>query len=76
MRIRVTIDPGVLAASDTEARAAGLSRSAWSERVGRGAAVRSSFDRFNPPGGVEGFPVEMRDRISAVGAYWDSMQTR
>lgn len=74
--ISVTIDPAVLTAIDTEARAAGLSRSAWLEKVSREAAVRSQFERFDPPGGVEEFPAEMRDRVSAVRAYWDSPQAR
>ena len=76
MRISLTIDPGVLTTIDTEAHAAGLSRSAWVEKVSREAAVRSQFERFNPPGGVEEFPSEMRDRVRAALAYWDSPQAR
>lgn len=76
MRISLTMDPEVLAAVDGEARAAGMSRSAWLEKVSREAAVRSQFDRFHPPGGVEEFPTEMADLARAARAYWNSADAK
>jgi hypothetical protein len=69
-RISLTIAPDVLAAVDTEAQTAGLSRSAWVEKVSREAAIRAQFERFAPPGGVEEFPAEMADRVKGVLALW------
>lgn len=76
MRISLTIDPDVLAVIDTEARTSGLSRSAWLEKVSREAAVRSQFEQFDPPGGVENFPPDMARRVRAAWAFWDSAEAR
>lgn len=75
-RISLTIDPDVLAAVDAEAREANLSRSAWLEKVGREAALRSQFERFTPPGGSEEFPTEALDRARAVRAFWNGPEAR
>lgn len=71
-RISLTIDPEVLAAVDGEAHAAGMSRSAWLEKVSREAAIRSQFDRFDPPGGVEEFDTERLGLTRAALEYWNS----
>lgn len=75
-RISLTIDPDVLSSIDTEAQAAGVSRSAWLERVGREAAVRARFERFNPAGDAEEFPEEMTERVRAVRTFWNGPEAR
>lgn len=68
--------PEVPAGVDGEARAAGMSRSAWLEKVSSEAAVQSQFDGFDPPGGVEEFPTEMADLARAALAYWNSADVK
>lgn len=69
-RISITVDPAVLAEIDQSAQSAGMSRSAWMEKVGHEAHLRAWIASYQPPGGVEQLPAEQLDRLAAVRQVW------
>lgn len=70
LRFSITMDPGVLDEADQEARAAGMSRSEWLEKIVHEAHIRAMLDRYHPPGGVEETPPEVAERARAVREWW------
>lgn len=69
-RISITVDPAVLGEIDQAATAAGLSRSAWVEKVSHEAHLRAWISSYHPSGGVEELPPEQLDRLRAVRKHW------
>jgi Ribbon-helix-helix protein, copG family len=75
-RISITVDPGVLGEIDREAAAAGMSRSAWVEKISHEAHLRAWIASYRPPGGVEELPSEQLDRLHAVREQWAGKDAR
>jgi hypothetical protein len=71
-RISITVDPDVLGEIDQDAAGAGLSRSAWLEKVSHEAHLRAWIASYTPPGGagVEVIPVDQLERMRAVREQW------
>jgi hypothetical protein len=76
MRISITIDPGVLGEIDRAATSAGLSRSAWMEKVSHEAHLREWIASYRPEGGVEQLPPEQLERLRAVREQWNGQDAR
>ena len=55
---------------DRAAAAAGLSRSAWVEKVSHEAHLRDWIGRYQPPDGTEELPPDQVDRLRAVREHW------
>jgi len=75
-RISITLDPGVLHEIDQDAARAGMSRSAWLEKVGHEAHLRAWIASYTPPGGVEEIPADQLDRMRAVRDQWAAQDAR
>jgi len=75
-RISITVDPAVLGEIDQAAAAAGLSRSAWVEKISHEAHLRAWIAGYQPPGGVEELPPEQLDRLHAVREHWAGQDAR
>jgi hypothetical protein len=75
-RISITVDAAVLAEIDRSAADAGLSRSAWMEKVSHEAHLRAWIARYQPAGGVEELPPEQLDRLHAVREQWAREDSR
>jgi len=75
-RISITVDPGVLEEIDRGAAGAGLSRSAWLEKLGHEAHLRAWIASYQPPGGVEEIPPDQLERMRAVREQWAGRDAR
>jgi hypothetical protein len=75
-RISVTIAPAVLGEIDHDAAAAGMSRSAWLEKVGHEAHLRAWIAGYQPPGGAEELPPQQLDRLQAAREQWTRPDAR
>jgi hypothetical protein len=76
VRISITVDPGVLDEIDRGAAGAGLSRSAWLEKLGHEAHLRAWIASYQPPAGVEQIPSDQLDRMRAAREQWASRDAR
>jgi hypothetical protein len=75
-RISITLNPAVLEEIDQAAAAAGLSRSAWMEKISHEAHLRAWIGRYRPAGGVEELPPEQLARLRAVREQWTGQDAR
>ena len=75
-RISITVDPVVLGEIDRAAAVAGLSRSAWVEKVSHEAHLREWIAGYQPPGGVEELPAGQLERLRAVREQWSGEGAR
>lgn len=75
-RISITVDTAVLGEIDEAAAVAGLSRSAWVEKISHEAHLRSWISGYHPPRGVEELPSEQLDRLRAVREHWARQDAR
>ncbi len=75
-RISITVSPAVLSEIDRAAAMAGLSRSAWVEKISHEAHLRSWIAAYQPPGGVEELPAGQAERLRAVREQWASEEAR
>jgi len=75
-RISITVDSAVLSEIDQAAAAAGLSRSAWVEKISHEAHLREWIGRYRPPGGTEELPADQVERLRAVRGRWADEDAR
>jgi hypothetical protein len=75
-RISLTVDPSVLGEIDRAAATAGLSRSAWVEKVSHEAHLREWISSYRPAGGVEGLPPDQVERLRAAREHWAGPDAR
>ena len=69
-RISITVEPNVLKEIDRDAAGAGMSRSAWLEKLGHEAHLRAWIASYQPPGGVEEITPDQLTRMRAVREQW------